>query len=434
MLAQAMMAQVNREAIALVNPNVGHLYREKFKGAFLDRLFPLEMREMKVLEFINLRQGNINVKEYALKFTQLAKYAPTTVADLRARMSYMPGVSDLVVKECCTGMLIKDMHIFRLMIHAQQIEEKKLKERVKEFKRSRIGNCDFSHSRSGGHGCPQFREKKIDEGSFNAPNSKFNKDRVSNPKPLGGGDNRSFIPAYTRCGKKHDGKCLADTDGCFNCGKNGHKMREFPLLATKGRDGRQAQPSRSGSTTPKQNKLYALQTQQDHEDSSDVVTGMLKVFHLDVYDLLDPGATLLFVTPYVAMSFDVGPEILSNLFHVSTHVGDSIEPIGHIQGSKRTYHVMGRGKVMFLRDIDSETQILESVLIVNEFSEVFLDDLPSIPPEREIDFGLRDQSTVDALEGQLGNGMVEVSKNIVVTREAKVEDPKPLLFKGVCDV
>ncbi|WMV14189.1 hypothetical protein MTR67_007574 [Solanum verrucosum] len=36
--------------------------------------------------------------------------------------------------------------------------------------------------------------------------------------------------------------------------------------------------------------------------------------------------------------------------------------------------------------MDSEIPILESVPVVNEFSEVFPDDLLSIPPEREIDF------------------------------------------------
>jgi len=51
--------------------DVGPLDWDKFKKDFLDRLFPLEMREVKVLEFINLRQGNMSVKEYTLKFTQL---------------------------------------------------------------------------------------------------------------------------------------------------------------------------------------------------------------------------------------------------------------------------------------------------------------------------------------------------------------------------
>jgi len=73
---------------------------DKFKGAFLDRFFPFELRETKVQEFINLKQGIMSVNEYSLKFTQLSKYAPAMVVDSRAcinRFSF--GVSEMVVKE-----------------------------------------------------------------------------------------------------------------------------------------------------------------------------------------------------------------------------------------------------------------------------------------------------------------------------------------------
>ncbi|PHU30275.1 hypothetical protein BC332_02368 [Capsicum chinense] len=46
---------------------------EEFDTVFQDRFFPLELREAKVLEFINLRQGSMSVKEYSLMFTQLAR-------------------------------------------------------------------------------------------------------------------------------------------------------------------------------------------------------------------------------------------------------------------------------------------------------------------------------------------------------------------------
>ena len=42
---------------------------EVFKKYFLDRFFPMEKREAKVVEIINLRQGGMSVKEYILKFT-----------------------------------------------------------------------------------------------------------------------------------------------------------------------------------------------------------------------------------------------------------------------------------------------------------------------------------------------------------------------------
>ena len=41
-----------------------------------------------------------------------------------------------------------------------------------------------------------------------------------------------------------------------------------------------------------------------------------------------------------------------------------------------------------VKDSSSESPTLESVPVVNEFPEVFPDDLPGVPPEREIDFGI----------------------------------------------
>ncbi|XP_049414645.1 uncharacterized protein LOC125877376 [Solanum stenotomum] len=201
----------------------------------------------------------MSVNEYALMFTQLAKYAPTIVADSRAMMSkFVLGIYDAVVKECSTAMLIKEMAIFRLMIHSQQIVEKKLKERARESKRARTGDDDFSHSTSGGYCRSKFWQRFF----------------------------------------------------WSSCGKSGHKVNDYTLQANKGKDGRQALPSGSGSGAPCQNTFDAHQTRQDYEGSPNVVIDMLKVFHFDVYALIDPDSMLSFATPYVAMRFDVGPKIL----------------------------------------------------------------------------------------------------------------------------
>lgn len=37
--------------------------------------------------FINLKKGNMSVKEYSLKFTQLARYASHVVSDNRSKIS-----------------------------------------------------------------------------------------------------------------------------------------------------------------------------------------------------------------------------------------------------------------------------------------------------------------------------------------------------------
>ncbi|XP_049344686.1 uncharacterized protein LOC125809059 [Solanum verrucosum] len=97
---------------------------------------------------------------------------------------------------------------------------------------------------------------------------------MSNPKPQGGNGCGSSLawPTCAKCGKKHDGKCLADTNGCFSCGKSGHKMRDHPMLAAKGREGKQAPPRCSNANVPKQNQFYALQTRGDQESSPNVLT------------------------------------------------------------------------------------------------------------------------------------------------------------------
>ena len=76
---------------------------------------------------MNLWQRGMSVQEYSPKFTKLSKYAPATVANLRARMiKFVMGASILLDKEWRTTMLSNDMDICRLMVYVHQIEESKL--------------------------------------------------------------------------------------------------------------------------------------------------------------------------------------------------------------------------------------------------------------------------------------------------------------------
>ncbi|XP_049391772.1 uncharacterized protein LOC125856302 [Solanum stenotomum] len=77
----------------------------------------------------------------------------------------------------------------------------------------------------------------------NIPTPNFSKDRVSNHMPQGGGGNESSILVCKRSGKSHSKKCLAGINGCFGCGKSSHKVKNCSLQASKGKNGRKAQPS-----------------------------------------------------------------------------------------------------------------------------------------------------------------------------------------------
>ena len=55
-----------------------------------------------------------------------------------------------------------------------------------------------------------------------------------------------------------------------------------------------AQASGSNVNVPKKNRFYALRCKGEQESSPDVVTGMLQVFCIDIYSLLELGATHFF--------------------------------------------------------------------------------------------------------------------------------------------
>ena len=78
---------------------------------------------MKVEEFIKLKEGNVSVEEYSLKFTMLSRYAPSLVSNPRDEMiRFVTGVDDFVNEEFHMNMLHNDIHFSTLMVYVQSID------------------------------------------------------------------------------------------------------------------------------------------------------------------------------------------------------------------------------------------------------------------------------------------------------------------------
>ena len=65
--------------------------------------------------------------------------------------------------------------------------------------------------------------------------SKAHDDRMYNLKSLKGRGtiSQSKKPTSGRCGKKYMSECLVGTQNFFNCGKSGHKIKDFPNVKVK---------------------------------------------------------------------------------------------------------------------------------------------------------------------------------------------------------
>ncbi|WMV58499.1 hypothetical protein MTR67_051884 [Solanum verrucosum] len=129
-------------------------------------------------------------------------------------------------------------------------------------KRSRMYGDKSFYDESNGHGRSWNRQKFFGIGFSNDP--KYKDEKVSTPRPQGM-SNESLWLTCSRCGKRHEGKCLAGRDGCFGCGESSHMKKDCPKAKATIREGNQVACSGGDVEHQKKNRFYALQSREDQE-------------------------------------------------------------------------------------------------------------------------------------------------------------------------
>ena len=164
------------------------------------------------------------------------------------------------------------------------------------------------------------------------------------------------------CGRYHEGRCLAGTVFCYQCGQPGHIKRDCFALAPsmssavqsttpqhfQGRGSQMMRPERPQTIGPTpvsvvqpsavrtddrqrgqpgrprtHARVFAL-TEQEAQATPDVVTGMLTIFGQDAHILIDPGSTHSFISYTFSIHADKELSPLDYSLVVATPLGDSL--------------------------------------------------------------------------------------------------------------
>ncbi|GFZ16748.1 hypothetical protein Acr_26g0000180 [Actinidia rufa] len=162
----------------------------RFLEVFNEEYFPEMVRDQKIQEFLNLKQGNMIV--VARRFE----------AGLRWNIK-------------------NKVEILRLpthqeVLHAALIAEESLNE-MSQFRENR-------KKRIGGSVSREQSSKRQSSGSSSGNSSAQQRNIVSQ-----GSSRSNELPTCPTCQKKHWGECRMGSRACYGCGQEGHQIRDCPM-------------------------------------------------------------------------------------------------------------------------------------------------------------------------------------------------------------
>lgn len=178
-----------------------------FRREFLNRYFPEDVRGKKEIEFLELKQGDMSVTEYAAKFTELAKFYPHYTAET-AEFSKCIKFENGLRADIKRAIGYQKIRIFSELVSSCRIYEEDTKAHYKVM----------SEKRNKGQ---SSRPKP-----YSAPANK-GKQRLNDERQPKGRDTPVDVVCY-KCGVKghKSNVCTKDEKKCFRCGQKGHVLAE----------------------------------------------------------------------------------------------------------------------------------------------------------------------------------------------------------------
>ncbi|KAG8480712.1 hypothetical protein CXB51_025402 [Gossypium anomalum] len=390
---------------------------EFFQTEFRKKYISQRFIDQKRKEFLELKQGSMMVTDYERKFVRLSRYARECVS------------SEAVMCKRFEDGLNEDIKLYVGVLEIREfvvlVERAcKAEELSKEKRKAEMGAKERDRER------PPVSTRVTSVASV--------------------GNDRRDRTECQYYGKWHSGSCRFHDRSCYKCGSADHFIKDCPRLSeqnvkqsgkpgtatARGRPSRNAGDASGGqrgsrdATTRSEARAparaYAIRARED-ASSPDVITGTFTLFDTNVIALIDPGSTHSYVckkcplatrgsyfpADLMLLPFDEFDVILgmdwltvhnavvnckrktinlryanNEIIRVKSTDKNGLPPIISSMLAQKYVKKGCEAYLAYVLDSKELEKKLESVPVVCEYSHVFPEELPGLPPVREVEFGI----------------------------------------------
>ncbi|XP_075478818.1 uncharacterized protein LOC142519671 [Primulina tabacum] len=270
-------------------------FEDNDRELFYDKYFSTDVKTQKVKEFLELKQGNLNVNDYILKFDEGCLFIPFINSNYKDRGEhFMRGLRAEIRRDL---RMSKDATYKEIVEKALLVEhDEKEIEKKRQLRRQSCNQKSQASNQSWKGGC---KGKRKEEHRGKALVVQFE-------------TNRPLCPKFS---KPHKGECFVGTNKCYRCGGAGHVTINCTQSSGRGRV---------------QGRIFSL-TKEDVNPDTSTISGNILISSKVALTLIDTGATHSFMSEIFMRSLGIAHIFELIQYNIVLPSGDVICPTSVIK-------------------------------------------------------------------------------------------------------